>query len=164
VSGPKWVELHDLVNTQIAPLGDRAMERAALRAGERVLDIGCGCGGTTLDIGRRVGAGGTAMGSDISGVMLDRARSGAEAPGLTTVRFENGDAQTHRFAADSFDVLYSRFGVMFFIDPTAAFGNLRTALRRGGRMAFVCWKPVQENPWMFVPLMAAAQHITLPAP
>jgi SAM-dependent methyltransferase len=164
VSGPKWVALYDLVNAQIAPLGIRAMERAALRAGEHVLDIGCGCGGTTIELARRVGPAGTATGIDISSVMLERARASAAAAGVANLRFENADAQTHGFPRHSLDVLYSRFGVMFFTDPAAAFGNLRAALRPGGRLAFVCWQSVQQNPWMFVPLMVAAQHIALPAP
>jgi SAM-dependent methyltransferase len=164
VSGPKWVALHDLVDAQIAPIGVRAMERAALRGGERVLDVGCGCGGTTIELARRVGPGGTVTGIDISSVMLERAGASAGAAGVANLRFENADAQTHGFARDSFDVLYSRFGVMFFTDPAAAFRNLHAALRRGGRLAFACWQSVQLNPWMFVPLMAAAQHITLPAP
>jgi SAM-dependent methyltransferase len=164
VSGPKWVALHELVDAQIAPLGLRAMERAGLRAGERVLDIGCGCGGTTIELARRVGPAGAATGIDISSIMLERARAAAATAGVVNLQFANADAQTHTFERDSFDVLYSRFGVMFFNDPAAAFRNLRAALRPGGRLAFVCWQSVQLNPWMFVPMMAAAQHISFPAP
>jgi SAM-dependent methyltransferase len=80
------------------------------------------------------------------------------------VRFELADAQTHAFPAQSFDLLFSRFGVMFFADPQAAFASLRRALQPGGRMTFVCWRPLQDNPWMLIPMMAAAQHIELKLP
>ena len=164
VSGPKWVALHNLINAQIAPLGSRALERSAARDGERALDVGCGCGETTLDLGRRVGPGGAATGIDISAVMLAEARARAHAAGLKHVGFENADAQTQALPRESYDLLFSRFGVMFFADPTAAFTNLHSALRPGGRLAFICWQQLQDNPWMFVPVMAAAQHISLPPP
>lgn len=163
-SGPKWVALHDLVDSQIRPLGLHAMERARIVAGEHVLDVGCGCGATTLELARRVGPTGTATGVDISNVMLERARQTAMQTRVPNVRFENADAQTYAFASQSFDIIFSRFGVMFFADPTAAFANLRTGLRAGGRLAFVAWQAVHLNPWMFVPVAAAAQHITIPLP
>lgn len=164
VSGPKWVALHDLINAQIRPLGLRALDCAGIAAGERALDVGCGCGAMTLEIARRVGRAGAVTAIDISTVMLERARSLAAAQGLSWVHFENADAQTHRFAANSFDLCFSRFGVMFFTDPAAAFTNLRKALRSGGRLVFLCWQSARENPWAMVPLSAAAQHIALPTP
>src|SRR5204862_328727 len=78
------------------------------------------------------------------------------------VEFVQADAQTHAFPASAFDLVFSRFGVMFFADPTAAFANLRSALRPGGRVAFVCWRTLPENPWMAVPLMAALQFLPPP--
>jgi len=162
ISGPKWVALHDLIDTQIAPLGLMAMERTAFGNGERVIDVGCGCGSTTIEIGRRIGANGEVLGVDLSTVMLDAARG--RAARLPQVRFENADVQTHLFPRAHFDVVFSRFGVMFFADPAAAFANLRAALRPGGRVSFVCWQALQQNPWMFVPFMAAAPYIELPAP
>ena len=164
VSGPKWVALHEMVNAQITPLGHLTMERARVGHDERVLDIGCGCGATTLDLARRVTPSGHAVGIDISTPMLARAQSAAEVAGVHNVRFENADAQTFPFPTAAYDVLFSRFGVMFFADPVAAFRNLLTALTPGGRLAFVCWRPLPDNPWMFVPLMAAAQHVQLPPP
>src|SRR5881628_2723223 len=140
------------------------MERARIGAGERVIDIGCGCGDTTIALARRVGPAGLVLGIDVSAPMLARAADAAREAGVAHVRFEHADAQTHRFPAQAFDVLYSRFGVMFFSDPAAAFGNLRTALRPGGRLGFVCWQAVPENPWIAVPLEAAAQHMALPPP
>jgi SAM-dependent methyltransferase len=165
-AGPKWVALQKLIDDQIRPLGRRAMDHAALLPGERVLDVGCGCGETTIELARRLAPGGSALGIDLSAVMLERARQSARQHGVAA-QFEQADAQTHAFIPASVDVLFSRFGVMFFADPTAAFANLRRALRPGGRLAFVCWQSVTENPWMLVPLGAALQFLpppTLPGP
>ncbi len=163
VGGPKWVALHDVISAQIRPLGALAMDRAGLAAGERVLDVGCGIGDTTLELGRRVGPGGAVVGVDVSAPMLDRARAAALSAGAANVAFENADAQTAALPGP-FDVLYSRFGVMFFADPEAAFANLRRALRPGARLAFVCWRSLQENPWLVVPTLAVARHLPLPQP
>lgn len=160
--GATWVAQHDAIDVQIAPLGRRAMDRATIAVGEHVLDVGCGCGPTTLEIAGRVGRNGTVLGADISGPMLASARDRARAAGAANVRFEQADAQTHVFPPGAFDLVFSRFGVMFFADPTAAFANLRAALRPGGRVAFVCWRTLPENPWMAVPVMAALQHLPPP--
>lgn len=162
-SGPKWVALQPVLDEQIAPLGHRAMDRAALRAGERVLDIGCGCGQTSLELGRRVGPTGAVTGVDISSVMLERARAFAREQGVGNVSFEDADAQTHAFDAGAYDLVFSRFGIMFFADSIAAFTNLARALRPGGRIAFVCWRSFPENPWMTVPVSAALQHLPPPS-
>lgn len=162
-AGPKWATLQDRIDQQIRPLGELAMVRAALAAGERVLDVGCGCGDTTLALARRVAPGGSVLGLDISAPMLARARERLAEAGLgAAVSFLQADAQTHAFAPAAFDVLYSRFGVMFFADPPAAFANLRRALRPGGRLAFVCWQAATDNPWMLVPMAAALQHLPPP--
>jgi SAM-dependent methyltransferase len=163
-AGPKWVALQDFLDQQIRPLGLLAMERGAIAAGESVLDVGCGCGDTTLEIARRVGSAGSVTGVDISAPMLERARASAAAAGLKQATFENADAQTATLPSRRYDLLFSRFGVMFFIDPPAAFANLRSALKPGGRVAFVCWRQLFDNPWMFVPFMAAAPHLSLPPP
>ncbi|MGK4001563.1 methyltransferase domain-containing protein [Sorangium sp. So ce1036] len=163
IAGPKWVALHDVISAQLRPLGLVALDRAGVAAGERVLDVGCGLGETTLEIGRRVGPGGSALGLDISAPMLERARAAARAAGAVNVAFERADAQTAALPGP-FDVLYSRFGVMFFAEPEAAFANLRKALRRGARLAFICWRSLPENPWLHVPAMAAARHLPLPQP
>jgi len=164
VSGPKWVALNDFVDAQLAPLGLQAMDHAGIQPGTHVLDVGCGCGNTTVELARRVGPSGRVTGIDISSVMLERARATAHAAGRSQIHFENADAQTFRFPRGSFDLVFSRFGVMFFAHPEDAFANLRSALRPGGRVTFVCWRNIQQNPWMLVPIMAAAQHITLPPP
>ncbi len=163
-AGPKWVAFQKVIDAQISPLGEQVMDRAGIAPGERVIDVGCGCGDTTIALGRRVGPAGRVLGIDVSAPMLERAAETARAAGVANVRLENADAQTHRLSPSAFDVVYSRFGVMFFTDPVAAFTNLRAALRPGGRLAFVCWQALLENPWLFVPLRAAAQHLTLPPP
>ncbi|TMB24340.1 MAG: class I SAM-dependent methyltransferase [Deltaproteobacteria bacterium] len=163
-AGPKWVAFQKVIDAQISPLGEQVMDRAGIAPGERVIDVGCGCGDTTIALGRRVGPAGRVLGIDVSAPMLERAAETARAAGVANVRLENADAQTHRLSPSAFDVVYSRFGVMFFTDPVAAFTNLRAALRPGGRLAFVCWQALPENPWLFVPLRAAAQHLTLPPP
>lgn len=163
VSGARWVALGDVIDAQIAPLGEVALARAAARAGERVLDVGCGCGATSLALARAVGAEGRVVGIDVSAPMLARARERAALEGLAQLSFVNADAQTHAFAGD-FDLLFSRFGVMFFADFPAAFANLRRALRPGGRLLFLCWRELERNPWMQVPIEAASQVIDVPPP
>jgi len=161
VSGTKWVALQPVIDEQIRPLGRLAMDRAALRPGECVLDVGCGCGDTTIELARRVAPDGIATGVDISAPMLERARATAEAQRVPA-RFELADAQTHAFAPASADVVFSRFGIMFFADPPAAFANLRRALTPKGRLAFVCWQALPDNAWMAVPMLAALQHLQPP--
>jgi SAM-dependent methyltransferase len=161
-AGETWVKLQARLDVQLAPLGRRAMDQAAIRPGEAILDIGCGTGQTTLELAERVGGSGTVLGVDISGPMLDLARRRSAAAGLAQARFEQGDAQTRRFAQGSFDLVFSRFGVMFFADPIAAFGNLRRALRRQGRLVFVCWRQARDNEWVTVPMAATFQHLPRP--
>jgi SAM-dependent methyltransferase len=163
-AGPKWVAEGAQMDTLLAPLGLAALERAAPRAGERVIDVGCGLGQTSLQLAARVGPTGAVLGIDISTPMLERARERARAENAAHARFENADAQTHAFAPASFDLVFSRFGVMFFADPVAAFANLARALRPGGRVTFVCWQALAQNPWMRDPLAALAKHVTLPPP
>jgi SAM-dependent methyltransferase len=156
-SGPNWAELAELLDRQLSDVSARAMAALAPRAGERVLDVGCGCGRSTLDLARAVGPEGRAVGLDVSRPMLSVARARAEAAGLAHASFLEGDAQVYPLLAGGFDALFSSFGVMFFEDPTLAFANLRRALRPGGRLAFVCWRPAAENPVM-TRAMAAARH------
>lgn len=159
LGGLTWAELSPLLDRQIEPLGEAAVAALAPRPGERILDVGCGCGQTSLDLGRRVGGSGEVLGLDISRPMLEIARHRAEAAGAANVRFVEGDAQTWPLPAERFDALFSRFGVMFFADPVAAFRNLLGALRPGGRIAFACWRAENENPLMTTPARAAATHL-----
>jgi SAM-dependent methyltransferase len=164
VAGPRWVRFQERLDREIAGLGLLALERAALAEGEAVLDVGCGCGGTSLEIARRVGPRGRVLGLDISRPMLALARERQAEAGAAQLRFEEADAQTAALEPGAFDVLFSRFGVMFFADPAAAFTNLRRALRPGARLAFVCWQRLPDNPWMMVPMGALAKHLPLPPP
>jgi SAM-dependent methyltransferase len=162
VSAEKWIRYEELLDRQLAPFGERAIERARLRSADRALDVGCGCGATTLAVARIVGSGGSVLGVDISTPMLERARRRAADAGLDQARFANADAQTHSFAPAGFDVVCSRFGVMFFSDAERAFTNLHRAQRAGGTLSFVCWQGLEVNPWMGVPMRAAAAEIELP--
>lgn len=164
-AGPVWVAQQEKMDAQIGPLGALARERAAIRVGERVLDVGCGCGGTTLEIAHDVGATGQVVAVDISRPMLEHAKQRARDAGLDgRIAFRLDDAQVAAFDAASVDLVYSRFGVMFFADPVAAFANLRRALKPGGRLAFVCWQPRDKNPWLVAPAIAAARHMQFPTP
>ncbi|MCA6247811.1 MAG: methyltransferase domain-containing protein [Phenylobacterium sp.] len=162
VAGRTWAALQDRIDRQIRPLGLAAMDRLAPAAGETVLDIGCGCGDTSLELARRVGPEGGVLGLDISAPMLEVARGRAEAAGAHNLAFREADAQTAALPGGR-DAVFSRFGVMFFADPEAAFANLRRSLRPGGRLAFVCWRPLPENLWIHLPAEAAAGLVP-PAP
>ena len=161
-SGPKWVQHDDAMGSRFIPLTDELLERAFPQNGERVLDIGCGGGATTKRIAAAVGPKGKVLGVDISEPLLDLARSRCRE--LTQVSFENADAQVHPLPQQSFDLITSRFGVMFFSDPYAAFANLGKALTPGGRLQFVCFAPIERNPWFTVPLGVVARHVGKPDP
>lgn len=163
-AGETWVAEQDRLDRQLSPLGLTAMAALDLAADDRVIDIGCGCGQTSLELASEVGPDGTVLGVDISAPMLEVARRRAAQADLPNVRFLEADAQTHAFAAGGADALFSRFGVMFFDDPDAAFANLRKALRPGGRLGFVCWRPLALNEWMMAPMRAALQSIPAPPP
>jgi SAM-dependent methyltransferase len=159
-AGNTWASMQKRLDAQIGSIGLKAMDALALAEGQRVIDIGCGCGTTSFEVARRVGAAGHVTAVDISKPMLDVARHDAERDHVCNVTFLEADAQTYAFAPASYDALYSRFGVMFFIDPVAAFTNLLSALQpKSGRLAFVCWRPLKENPWMAIPVKAAMQHL-----
>lgn len=163
-AGETWARLQALLDRQIAPLGARAMAALDPRGGETLLDIGCGCGDTTLALARAVGGDGAVAGVDISAPMLQVAGRRIQAEGLTQAGVIEADAQTHDFGAETADGVFSRFGVMFFHQPEAAFANFYRALKPGGRLAFVCWRPLAENPWMLAPLTAALKVVPAPPP
>ncbi|MFZ5670200.1 MAG: class I SAM-dependent methyltransferase [Pseudomonadota bacterium] len=161
-AGETWATLQQRLDRQLDPLGRAAAAALAPARGERLIDIGCGCGDTSLMLGEAVGPGGSVLGVDISAPMLDVARRRSGDVG--NVSFLEADAQTHAFEPGAADAVYSRFGVMFFADPTGAFANIRGALKPGGRLAFVCWRPLAANDWMLVPLGAALRHVPPPPP
>lgn len=164
-SGPEgdhWVTHADRYDRMLAPFADRLLAAASASPRDRVLDIGCGCGATTI-AAAQAAPGGEALGVDLSPQMLDLATARALAAGVAErCRFEVADAQTADLGVGRFDVAVSRFGVMFFDDPVAAFANIAAALRPGGRLVFCCWQPLEANDWMLVPGAAAAQHVALP--
>jgi SAM-dependent methyltransferase len=150
-----WTTFQQRLDTLFEPLTALALDAAAAAAGEHVIDIGCGCGATVLALADRVGPTGQIMGLDISEPMSTRARDRIAAAGLANARVVVSDAAVHAFAPDSADLLFSRFGVMFFADPIAAFANLRKAMRPGGRLLCAVWRPLADNSWFSVPLQAA---------
>ena len=152
--GDRWAAMWSMLDRAEAAITRAVLELAAPCAGERVLDIGCGAGSTTLVLRERVGAGGAVAGIDISAPMLAVARERARAAAID-VTFVEADASTYAFRPEH-DLVFSRFGMMFFADPVRAFANLRRAAAPGGRLAFVCWRPIGDNPWVTVPLAAAA--------
>lgn len=161
-AGETWAAQQDKLDRQLEPLGEAAIEALLPRRGERLIDIGCGAGQTTLALAERVGQTGAVLGVDISVPLLQVA--GRRAHGVPQVTFQEADAQTHAFEQGAADGVFSRFGVMFFADPTAAFANIRTGLKPGGRLAFVCWRPLAFNDWMRVPVAAALAHVPAPPP
>ena len=162
-AGATWSQLQDLLDFQLGPLSQAALSALAPAEGEHILDIGCGCGATSLDLAWALDPEGSVLGVDISEPMLAVARRRADQAGYKQIRFALGDAQVYPFEAGAFDAVFSRFGVMFFENPTAAFANIRRALKPGGRLAFVCWRDPAENPVLSLPMQAAAHHFDAPA-
>ena len=152
-----WAEVREPLERQLAPLGRRALAALAPRPGEDILDIGCGGGETALDLAAMVAPDGIVVGIDLSAAVLAFARRAAT--GCERVLFVQADAQVFPFESASFDAAFSRFGVMFFADPIAAFINIRRSLRPNGRLAFVCWRTLQENPLDILPLKAALAYL-----
>ncbi|RQS14910.1 class I SAM-dependent methyltransferase [Burkholderia sp. Bp8998] len=159
-SGERWVANQARLDAMVSVFGQAAIEATAPMTGERVLDVGCGAGASSLALAACVGAGGQVLGVDISEPLISRAR--ALAPPDTPVLFQVADASGAELPEGAFDILFSRFGVMFFDDPTAAFAHMRRALRPGGRVAFVCWRSAAENDWVRLP-MGALKGILAPS-
>jgi SAM-dependent methyltransferase len=155
--GDTWVARQEHTDITLIPVTDALLAFASPRAGERVVDIGCGCGAPTLEFARAIGPSGRVTGLDISGPMLAEGERRASAAGITNVDWRQADPATA--ALDEYDLLSSAFGVMFFGDRVAAFTNMRRGAAPYARMALVCWRTLAENPWMEVPMTAAAQHL-----
>ncbi len=161
--GHKWVRFQARMDTSLKHFGHKVMAAAAISVNENVIDIGCGCSDTTFDIAQRVGPGGYVQGLDISEPILTQARARTFSNVVSNIIFNHGDAQTYPFDVATADIVFSRFGVMFFDDPVAAFSNIRQTLKQGGRMAFICWQPAAANEWISLALDVVKNHITLPA-
>jgi ubiquinone/menaquinone biosynthesis C-methylase UbiE len=154
--GQHWADRQQTQDIVLAPVSDILIDRAKAKAGERIVDVGCGCGATTIALAQKVGPAGHVLGIDISAPMLARARQ-LVPPGLP-VDFVLADATVYPFVSASFDLLASRFGVMFFAEPALSFANLRRALRPSGRLAFACWRDPRDNPFFMAPLQAVYKH------
>jgi len=163
IDGEFWVREQDRLDRTLAPVTGPLLTFAAARSGSTVIDVGCGCGATTIELARAVGPSGRVVGLDISEPMLTLAAARLKDFANTTTML--GDAADLPLSDLNAELIVSRFGVMFFGDPVAAFSNLRTGLAPGGRVRFACWRPISENPWLQIPLHAVYEHAPrLPKP
>jgi SAM-dependent methyltransferase len=159
-SGRAWVEMQRVLDGVLEPVVAPMLDEAFPGEGKRVLDIGCGAGATTLAMAQRLGPSGQCVGVDISAPLVEVARARAAA----NTSFVVADAQTYAFEPATFDAVISRFGVMFFDDPVAAFANIRRATRRDGRLAVVTWRSPAENPFMTHAARVAGPLLPNPLP
>jgi SAM-dependent methyltransferase len=161
-NGERWVANQARLDQMLAVFGDAAIAAGAPAEGEHVLDVGCGAGAASLALAACVGARGRIRGVDISEQLIGRARE--LAPADAPITFELADAGSAALPEAAFDLLFSRFGVMFFDDPVAAFAHMRGALKPGGRLAFVCWRGTEENDWVRLPMGAIRSIVPPSAP
>jgi SAM-dependent methyltransferase len=164
VAGPRWVGLGGFVENRVQAVNKLLIASSEITTGENVLEIGCGTGALTVDLAKAVGRSGEVVAVDISEPMLAAARQCIAQTRLQNISLLQADAQVHGFAPNRFDLVASRFGVMFFADPTAAFRNLRAATRPGGRLCFACWGPIEDNRHWLIPYEVALRHLGPPAP
>ncbi len=156
-NGQRWTDRQASQDVLLAEVAEILIARIAPKPGHRIVDIGCGCGATSIALAERVAPDGFVRGVDISAPMLARARQ--LAPKALPLEFVQADATVYPFEPHSFDSVASRFGVMFFAEPVVSFANLRRGLRPGGRVVFACWREPKENPWMMAPLQAVYRHV-----
>ncbi|KZX85770.1 SAM-dependent methyltransferase, partial [Alcanivorax sp. HI0013] len=173
MGGRHWVESRDLIDHLFKPIEALLVDAVKCQSPHRVLDIGCGAGTSTRAISRHISPGGCATGVDISDIMIEAAQQGAGGDGVgeesageanASTAFICADASTYDFDEGSFQMLISRFGIMFFDDPIRAFQNLRRAAARDARALFVAWRSREENPFMTTAARAASPMVTLPEP
>ena len=162
ISGPKWVKLDDSMNERFSILTDELFRRANIIENDKVLDIGCGGGETSFRASQLVGSGGHVLGADISDTLLKLARS--KYSKIDNLEFNLCDVQNHEFQSDCFDKLISRFGVMFFDDPVAAFSNIRPSLKSGGSLNFVCWTEIMQNEFIIDGAEIITKHTQINLP
>ncbi|MCW5774801.1 MAG: class I SAM-dependent methyltransferase, partial [Rhodospirillaceae bacterium] len=158
-TGQRWSKLHKQIEASMRPFAEALIQRLAPKPGERIVDIGCGAGDTALALADRVQGHGMVLGLDVSRLLLQHAVARAANTPEYPLRFVEADAATYALERGGWDALFSRFGVMFFADPAAAFANLRRGLKPGGRLAFCCWRDRRENAWVTLPVAAARKHI-----
>ena len=165
-AGKRWAQDDETMARLLRPVTEALLAHTAPQGCNSALDVGCGGGSQSLMLAKHLGEGAQVLGVDISEPMLAVAQRKTEicTAGRAKLQFMRADAATHSFPAASFDLLFSRFGVMFFDNPQAAFANLRSALQPGGRLAFCCWQAMKENAWTRIPLQAALQHLPPPEP
>jgi len=161
--GDYWVVKQNEMDTMLNPLGKKALAKLDLKSNSKVLDVGCGCGATTLEIAQRVSEG-SVTGLDISVPMLDKAKSEASIQGVANVDFQIIDVQVDQLASEEYDYVYSRFGVMFFEDPFEAFKNLSSSIKKGGELSFVCWQNPSLNPWQSLSIQVIRGYLDMPSP
>jgi SAM-dependent methyltransferase len=154
--GQRWADRQQSQDVVLGPVADVLIERARPAAGERIIDVGCGSGAISIALAEKVGPTGHVLGVDISGPMLARARQIAAVD--LPVEFVLADATVYPFKPVAFDLLVSRFGVMFFAEPKLSFANLRRGLKPSGRLAFACWREPRDNPFFMAPLQAVYKH------
>ena len=157
--GHAWVSQQAVISDVFTSVTSVSLVAAAAKQGEHVIDIGCGPGDTLLAFARAVGPSGDALGVDVSVPMLEFARHRAAEAGLANVTCALADATTYAFEPRRANLVYSRFGMMFFDDPIKAFTNIRSAMKMGGRLVFVCFRTMPESPWFRVPIEAARPHV-----
>jgi len=160
--GKRWLENLAWLEIMLAPLGDALLDRAAARPGETVLDIGCGGGKLAGRLAQAVGARGSVLAVDVSAMLIERAKM--DYGNTSWLAFRLADAATADLGSGTIDLVCSRFGVMFFAEPVAAFTNIARAMKPGARMVFVCWQGKEGNPWMYEPAGAAFEHVPAPPP
>jgi ubiquinone/menaquinone biosynthesis C-methylase UbiE len=157
--GHAWVSQQAVISDVFTSVTSVSLNAAAAKLGEHVIDIGCGTGDTLLAFAKVVGASGAVLGVDVSAPMLDFAKHRAVEATLSNAAFALADATSYAFEPSWADLVYSRFGVMFFDDPIRAFTNIRSGMRAGGRLVFVCFRTMPESPWFRVPIEAARPHV-----
>ena len=161
--GDVWVNKQREMDIMLNPLGDRVIERLDLKSDSKIIDIGCGCGATTLEIAKKITQG-EILGVDISEPMLDKATETAKEMSLSNIAFEVKDVQVDVMPQNYFDIAFSRFGVMFFEDPFEAFKNIHSSLKEDGLLSFVCWQNASLNPWQSLSIQVIKEFLDLPAP
>jgi ubiquinone/menaquinone biosynthesis C-methylase UbiE len=157
--GHAWVSQQAVISDVFTSVTSVSLDAAAAKPGEHVIDIGCGTGDTLLAFDKVVGPSGAVLGVDVSVPMLDFAKYRAAEATLGNAAFALADATSYAFEPHWADLAYSRFGVMFFDDPVRAFTNIRSGMKTGGRLVFVCFRTMSESPWFRVPIEAARPHV-----